>query len=176
MATTRFESKTIEVKNLTVEEVKRQIIDFYNSLPAVYNKGGDDQLTISKTGSDLIIEYARPIVLVPGITSISRLTVNIKELGGNKQTYVVCPDFPGIKAIHFWMQYLPTESGKGTITRLVCDIDIAWYNPVGRVIQNLIERYKDTVNNEISKVSDKIEQELNKQFAPKKEEVEAENA
>lgn len=175
MKTTRFETKVIEVKNLTVEEVKNEISGFYNSLPATYNKGEENQFKLSRSGSDLLkIEFTQPIVLVPGVCSIDELTVNVNEIG-NKQTYVTCSDFPGIKKVHFWMQYLP--NGEGTAMRLVCELDIAWYNPMGRIIQNLVEKNKDVVDKEISNVSNQLEQELNKLFAPKKEEeVEAENA
>lgn len=171
---TRFETKTISVKNLSVEEVKKQINYFYNSLPAVYKEGEEDQFKLSRSGSDkILVEFARPIVLVPGICSISRLTVNIKELGGDKQTYVICQDFPGIKEIHLWTQYLPQD--EGTIMRMVCELDFARYNPVGRVIQNLVEKHRDIIEKDIPKVSKQIEEELNKLFAPEKEEV-AENA
>lgn len=173
---TRFESKTINVKNLSIDEIKEQMVYTFNNIEAVYKakRDNDDQITLSRSGNNVIIDFTRPIVLVPGISSIDRLTINVKEIG-NKQTYVTCSDFPGIKEIHLWMQYLPTQDEKGTLMRMVCDLDIAWYNPLGRIIQNLIEKYRDVIDKEIIKISDQTEEQLNKEFAPK-EEVVAENA
>lgn len=170
MKTLRFETKVVKTKNLTINEVRNQVESFYAGLPAVYNKGGDNQITLSRSGSDVIIEFTRPIVLVPGISSFDKLTVSVKEIG-NKQTYVTCSDFPGIRDIHFWLQYLPGNDGSANF-RAVCDFDIAWYNPMGRVIQGVLERYRDIIDKEISKVSEQIEEELNKRFAPEKEEAE----
>lgn len=171
---TRFETKVINVKNLTVEEVKEQISYAYNNLEAIYQakRDSDAPIILSRSGDNVVIKFTRPIVLVPGISSLDGLTVNVKEIG-NKQCYVTCQDFPGIKEIHLWLQYLPTENG--SILRMVCDTDIAWYNPLGKVIQNILEKNKETIDKEISKVSEQIEVELNEKFAPK-EEVAAENA
>ena len=175
---TRFETKVISVSNLSINRVVDVFLDAYNNPAATYAAMVDevnDQIKLSRSGKNIIVKFSEPIVLVPGISSLDKVTIRVEEIS-NKQTYLKCSDIPGIRDIHLWIQYLPGNEEGSVKFRVVIELDIAWYNPVGKMIKMAIEDNRKIIDREIDKLFDQLEEELVRYFANKTEEVAAENA
>lgn len=177
---TRFETKVINVKNLTIDEVVGWFLKTYNEPAATYAamvSEDNNQIRLSRSGENIDIKFTEPMVLVPGISSLEKVTIEVKEIS-RKQTYATCSDIPGIRDIHVWIQYLPGNEEGSVKFRAVVELDIAWYNPVGKMIKMAIEDNRRIIDKEIDKFSDQLEEELVRYFANKTEEevVAAENA
>ena len=168
----RFETKVINVKNLTIDEVVGWFLKTYNEPAATYAamvNEDNNQIRLSRSGENIDIKFTEPMVLVPGISSLDKVTIRVEEIS-NKQTYIKCSDIPGIRDIHLWIQYLPGNEEGSVKFRAVVELDIAWYNPVGKMIKMTIVDNRKIIDREIDKFSDQLEEELVRYFANKTEE------